>query len=62
MPWGNPMVEDDYLYFRRRAETELDRARKGGDHHAARVHGQLAQAYIERAAALATNAPVARTG
>lgn len=51
------MLEDDYLYFRRRAEAEFDRARKGGDHHAVRVHRQLAQAYLERAAALATNAP-----
>lgn len=49
------MADDDFAYFRRRAEMELDQAQHGTHPKAVKAHHELAEAYLERAAALASN-------
>ena len=44
------MIEDDRTYFRRRAETEVERARKAAAPGAVKAHYQLAEAYWDKLA------------
>ncbi|WP_375429394.1 hypothetical protein [uncultured Sphingomonas sp.] len=54
------MAKSDYDYFKRRAETELEQARRATDAKVATTHRKLAEAYRARAASLATTGAIAR--
>lgn len=47
--------DDDYAYFCRRADTELEQAQHAADPTAAAAHYQLAEAYRQRASSLASD-------
>lgn len=49
------MGQDDYIYYSRRAEAEFDQARQASNPVAVAIHSQLAQAYRERVASLASD-------
>jgi hypothetical protein len=53
---GQDMSDSEYSYLCRRAEAELEQARRATTGEAATVHHQLAEAYLERAATLAAHA------
>lgn len=46
------MVEDDVIYYQRRAEAELERAQQATRPEVVRPHFELANAYLERIAAV----------
>ena len=45
------MPDDDATYYRRRAETELEKAQQATSPEIVRAHFELANAYLERIAA-----------
>lgn len=51
------MLEDDVIYYRRRADVELGQARQASCPEVARVHADLANAYLERIAAAPPGRP-----
>jgi hypothetical protein len=48
------MFEDDRSYYQHRAEVELECAQKATVPEVARAHHQLAEAYLERLASVAS--------
>lgn len=49
------MSHDDQAYYSRRAELELDQARRAANPRAGAVHRELARAYLDRTASFATD-------
>jgi hypothetical protein len=47
------MFEDDLVYYRRRAEAELEQAQRATKPQVARAHFDLAKAYLGRIASAA---------
>ncbi|MDV5825739.1 MULTISPECIES: hypothetical protein [Sphingobium] len=44
------MFEDDLIYYRRRAEAELEQAQRATKPEVVKAHCDLANAYLERVA------------
>ena len=54
------MSQNDYIYYRQRAETELDQAHHASNAQVAKIHNELARAYLERAGSSVGEAPAGR--
>ncbi len=48
------MREDDVTYFQRRGETEVECAQRASASRAVQAHHRLAEAYLEKVAAVDT--------